>query len=565
RAGPDEVAGFLVQLSGTDSAQRTTVAQKLSKIDNDPRLLRPFARLLLDKELRAFALTWFKKVGKRAIGASPWVGALARGKVHPRLGVMRDKPDGTSRQMAIKVLGHVGGPRACDTLVELLEDPAGAISQAARHTVKKLGAECLPSMLPLLARPSKHWARAINIVANWKPRPLDAFLKALETPLVEARRGLISVLLSDLRSRVTIALLGQLKHPHWRIRTQALKSLGHPRRKLTAAQLATIRTMLTDPNVDVLAQAAKVLSDRKDRLAEALLLKLYQWRPAKVPGYGHSESWRMADMHSRVAEALIAIKSEKGFQAVLARLSAKPGHGHYAALGRSKDRRALEPLLVALKRVKHGHSVEQILEALGELGFVEARAALERRLEHKKMRVRWAAVRALKTLGDAKAVPALLRRLKDRECQTFALEALERYAGPAVVPRLCRLLRKPKTLASTLETVVRILGKSKSPQATGCLLTALGLYEKDKRFQYNYVLTCRIVEVLGKTADERGIDALIRRLKRPTTRPTPKTRRGGAVMAPRVQNPVVIALGQLAKRYPASAGKIGRALKEKGH
>jgi len=55
RAGPDEVAGLLAQLCGSDSSQQTTAAQKLSKIDNDRRLLRPFARLLLDKELRARA------------------------------------------------------------------------------------------------------------------------------------------------------------------------------------------------------------------------------------------------------------------------------------------------------------------------------------------------------------------------------------------------------------------------------------------------------------------------------------------------------------------------------
>ena len=567
RTKPDKVPGLLAQLSGADSAKQHEAARELSEVTTDPRLLRPMARLLLNKDLNGFAERWFKKVGERAIGASPWICALARGKVHPQLGPTRDKPDGRSRRLAIEILGHLRGPRACDTLVALLEDPDAAIWQRAQALLRRPNTECMPAMVRALAHHSKRWIRVWNILANWEPRPREAFLKALRTPYVEARRALVKMLLGDPQPWVTTALLGQLKHPHWKVRRQALKSLGNPRRKLTAAQLAVIRKRLADPDVDVLAQAAWVVSERKDRLAEEQLLRLYRWRPAKVPGYAHSEEWRMAGLHRRVAEALIAIKSERGFLAVLANLSVKPGHGHYEALGHSKDRQALKPLLAALEKATAEHTLVQILQGLGLLGFVEARPALERRLEHKKRRVRLAAIRALGTLGDAKAVPALLRRLKEPEYQvvTSTLEALERYAGPALLPGLCALLKNPKALASTLEQAVRILRQIKSPKATGCLVTALGLSEKDKRYQVHTVLKDRIIEAIGEVADAGAINALISRLKAPAKPPSRTPRGGTMITAPRSLSPVVKALRRLAERHPASAAKIGQALKGKGH
>lgn len=130
-------------------------------------------------------------------------------------------------------------------------------------------------------------------------------------------------------------------------------------------------------------------------------------------------------------------------------------------LGTSKDPRALEPLLAALRDPNRDVRWAAI-EALGELGDPRAVEPLAQYLEREEA-YRWGkrlVANALGTIGDSQAVEPLLRLLTDEDpfVRRLAAIALVWIGDPRGVPRVEELLRD--TSDATLGTVKRELAKT---------------------------------------------------------------------------------------------------------
>ncbi len=85
--------------------------------------------------------------------------------------------------------------------------------------------------------------------------------------------------------------------------------------------------------------------------------------------------------------------------------------GAAEALGKIGDKRAIEPLIQALKK---GAFPGEVAEALGEIGDVRAVEALINTLIHGYSDVQWKAAEALGKIGDARAVESLIQALGDK-------------------------------------------------------------------------------------------------------------------------------------------------------
>ncbi len=557
------VLQLLADLEGVDADKRGQAAKQLAAIHDDPAVMKPVTALLFDPKLGALVDPWFRSVGANAIGASPWVSEIARGKTPKALG-LKGEPKVTPqmRLRAVAILTIIGGPRAYNTLSELLGDPSAAVQEAASRALERIGTAAIPEAVRSLADRDS-FLSAVALLANLNPWPEEAILAAgLETPSVVARQRLIEhVLKSRFQLAVTLFLLEELTHPHWAVRDAALQALFSPNRTLDEAGLARVRALLDDPDIEVRGEAARQLGKRVDKASESKLLKWYRWRPKSTPGLRPHE---LPTFHDAVARALIQIGSEAGLVEVLTRYEADPEHGNERALGLSKDRRCLAPLLGGLAEVKSDWARESHLEALGELGFSEARTGIEARLEHKTMRVRWAAVRALKTLADPAAAPALEARLKDPSGQVVdaALESLKELAGPSSIAAVCAFLADPKRRHE--QAAIDVLRKIASPDVTPCLLETLTQLEESYAPHPPPPLWSTVVQVLGDLGDARAVEPLLRRVQAPEKRPPAPP---GQTMRPEVSpgSVVVDALRLIAGRHAAEAKRIGAELARRGH
>ncbi len=116
------------------------------------------------------------------------------------------------------------------------------------------------------------------------------------------------------------------------------------------------------------------------------------------------------------------------------------------ALALLKAKEGTAPLRGLLKKASDDRVRETAAQAIAEIGGPDALAVIsEAALEDDSALVRLSAVQAMGTLGDAKAVPTLVRMLYVEQ-QNASFYAPARYAlvqiGPAAVPELVRTLER---------------------------------------------------------------------------------------------------------------------------
>ena len=164
----------------------------------------------------------------------------------------------------------------------------------------------------------------------------------------------------------------------------------------------------------------------------------------------------------------------------------------FERLGKSKDPRAVEPLIKALN---DGEWPVSTAKALGKSGDTRAVKPLIGALSDDDPDVRRAAAYALGSLGDSRAVEPLIGALNDRDkdvCQE-AVKALRTLGEP----------QWSKWVKGDSHDFER-LGESKDPRAVESLIKALGDSEGYARGA--------AAEALGKLGDARAVEPLIKSL-----------------------------------------------------
>jgi HEAT repeat protein len=223
--------------------------------------------------------------------------------------------------------------------------------------------------------------------------------------------------------------------------------------------------------------------------------------------------------------------------------------GHAASsLGYARDRRALEPLLAAL-RDSAAFVRANAAEALGRIGDARAVVPLISMLDDSDGHVRLAAISALGTIGDARAVSSLIAVLKEgnsiSDHQT--VEALRKIGAAAILPLIAAL--DVKDSSGRGEAVLgRIYLKDDDPPEQWRAAYALG----------------SIAEALGRIGDARAVNPLIVVL-RDSDRPGQwgAARALGWIGDARSVEPLIVALGDsdpsLRSRAAIALGQIGDA------
>lgn len=410
----DDFASLYQQLEGSNAERQLLAAMKLSHQKDRPELLRPFSRLFLSpsSDLRGTALDWFRRVGANARGASPWLCAIANGITPKALADPGPPPSEENRKDAIELLGVIGGARAVDTLIDLLADESQR--RRAKLALIHIGESAVPALVQALAPidASSVHEDALDILQKISPRPTSAILAAAtSTTLIESRLRVMDLL-------PTQFIVDQLGHQHWRIRQRATELLAQKHHKLDDAAHRKIRGSLEDEDIVVRTRIASLLRQRPDARAEDRLLHWYTWSPEDVYAYWPHE---LPTFYCQVAHALAAMKSKRGFAAIMGNFLRDPLRACPKALARYKTKDALSALRQAAKKLPKTtntpQSYERLIEALGQIGFKEARPDLERLLTHSDHRLRWAAIRGLSALGDPEAIDALRGLLRDQNSE----------------------------------------------------------------------------------------------------------------------------------------------------
>lgn len=153
-----------------------------------------------------------------------------------------------------------------------------------------------------------------------------------------------------------------------------------------------------------------------------------------------------------------------------------PGWSPISRLGEIRDRRAVQPLIHAIKN-GYGSGDRDIARALGEIGDSEAVPALIKLLAHRQRDTRRSAIEALGLIGDTAAVFPLTEMLDDSysggypsDIQRSAVWALEQI-GEDAVQTLCDKLTDERIRIRT--EIARALAFIRDQRAIRPLIEAL--------------------------------------------------------------------------------------------
>lgn len=350
------------------------------------------------------------------------------------VGISQD-PIPEVRLAATRALGGLGGEVATRTLVGMVHDPLPDVQQAA---LEGLSRRPDPSLVPTLASLARVDASVPLAGRDALARAAIETLGAIDSP--EARRVLLDLALSP---RLTLAPV-------------AVAALGeHPE-----SARRDVRALLARLDRDTLGVLAPLLGRLGgDEVADAMIELLEHG--------GTTPSAREA--------ALLALGtsgSDHALRSLLERLTAAPSAGtsfrvrgcpratldptlltaldRWTATRGGLDPLALDPLGEAVQRVDPAchPQVVALVRLLGATGNERAGAALRGYLRHPDATVRVAAARGMSRLGGDEVLASLIEALTDDDVRvrTAAMEALRSQRPDTVAPALAARWRDPRAV-----------------------------------------------------------------------------------------------------------------------
>jgi HEAT repeat protein len=591
---------------------RKAAAEALGKIA-DPKAIPPLIATLSDEDRSV------------ALAAAMTLGKLGNPALAPLLAALSDASQSAigNRQSAIRTregiayaLGYLGDQRAAAPLRALLADPAPMIRLAAADALSRLrDAKAVALIAALMKDPDETVRRGVrHALVQLGP----AAIPALEAAVKDARRdvrlaavtalgdiadprGTVPLLIAAadnerdvsaasekiLRSRLAgkqapTPLVEALKHADAAVRLEAidlLSDLAFPRGAAKAAcdlsgAVEPLLGVLRDSEPKMRARAAALLGRLGDPRAVAPLTAVLN-DPDPAVGLAAAQALA-ATAHPKAVDALLATLRESTTSPPR---TPKTEHRTPSfdrlcvaieALGKSRDKRAVDPLLPILAH-RDPQVVELTLKALAEIGDPRALDAIKplmERISWPDRGVRAAAIRAIGRLGGEKAVPLIIAQLTREKgnlpelvggiCQTLgeardpraveplvkvlltadwkehrasAAMALARLGAAAVQPLIAQLKGADRATRSVLALVLSRIGEP----AAGPLLDALRSDDAPTRHGAAWAL--------GQLGEKRATEPLLALLKDPD----PEARGGaawalGELREPRALDPLLAML-----------------------
>ncbi|MBF5043653.1 HEAT repeat domain-containing protein [Aggregicoccus sp. 17bor-14] len=238
---------------------------------------------------------------------------------------------------------------------------------------------------------------------------------------------------------------------------------------------------------------------------------------------------RAPELKSALARVLGSIKDPSSVEPLTRAISANPRGGDNgangaiaAALAQIGDARAI-PALVKLLAVPDNYTR---VEAINALGAIRAKEAVEPLAQlatddHTDAQVAKRSIEALGRIGDARAVPALVKMLTQERRNvsfypesSFALFQLGRPAGDALLPvlegkdaQLASWAQGRRILpASYYSKAAQVLGDLRDRRAEGALMQRLAFSDSDPRIQA--IVRMQAADALGRMRTQAAIKPL---------------------------------------------------------
>jgi HEAT repeat protein len=351
--------------------------------------------------------------------AAAALGRLGAASAVPALiALLDDAPD--VAVVAAGALGHIGDRRAFEPLLAALDHPHAALRQVAVSALNSLGHPELTERLPALLRDSSPRVReAAARVAGYlgDPALLDAMLALHADDDETVQRAAVEQLVRFEDPRATAAVADALAHGTPAVRAAAARALAHGEPRDAIARLTAA---CDDPDPWVRYYAARSLGHvgrHSPREAARVLVALA--------------------MHDPVPPVRIAALD------ALATLGEVAEAGALRTIADDPDPAVAAPALAALGASRGRDTLEPLLAALGHADRVRRLAALD----------------ALARRADADAVPAaaaVARHSSDSEERTRGLEVLAATDDERAVAALVDVARDPRrtgTVVATLATL----------------------------------------------------------------------------------------------------------------
>jgi HEAT repeat protein len=372
------------------------------------------------------------------------------------------KEDSSDREVTVEALEKIGGEKAFEHLIPLLEDEDYSVRWRAAEALGEIGDEkAVESLIPLLKHENSYIRRG-TAAALGEIGSETAFEHLI--PLLKDED-------SSVRCRTVEAL--------WKIGDEEA--------------VEPLIPLLKDENSDVRGTTAEALGEIGDEKAVESLIPLLK----------HEDSY----IRRGTVAALGEIGGEKAFEHLIPLLKDENSEvrGITArVLGKMGDEKAFEHLIPLLKD-ENSDVRGTTAEILGEIGGEKAFEHLIPLLKDENSEVRGITARVLGKMGDEKAFEHLIPLLKDGNStvRMEAARALGEIEGEDAFEHLIPLLKDddPYTREETAKALVKIGGE----KAFEHLIPLL----KDE----NSSVRWETVKVLGKIGAEKAVEPLIPLLK----------------------------------------------------
>jgi HEAT repeat protein len=356
--------------------------------------------------------------------------------------------------------GHAGsellrlGAEAAPALIEALQTKDQELLPLYQQLLTRMGVAATPALThSLLNDHPLIRGRVAEVLAQTRdPKAVPTLLEALRGEFYTVRARAAKALGAIGDKQAIQPLLEALSDDEPEARIGALTGLGYFKDPDTFDRMADL--LLDDPEISVRQAAAQALGDTKHPKALPYLMV------ALSDPFWWYEREQAAEVLLNAIEGMGAIAVDKLLEALhdsemtVRRFSAR-------LLGRIKDRRAIEPLGMALydTHFEVGAAAAVSLAGFGPPGL----KILAEALHHPEAWLRQHAITGLTLSGDQRIVPAILEMLNDpeREVQKQAIQSLGELKDPRALPALQAIAidRRDREFSSLARGAIEALGK----------------------------------------------------------------------------------------------------------
>ena len=356
--------------------------------------------------------------------------------------------------------GHAGsellrlGAEAAPALIEALQTKDQELLPLYQQLLTRMGVAATPALThSLLNDHPLIRGRVAEVLAQTRdPKAVPTLLEALRGEFYTVRARAAKALGAIGDKQAIQPLLEALSDDEPEARIGALTGLGYFKDPDTFDRMADL--LLDDPEISVRQAAAQALGDTKHPQALPYLMV------ALSDPFWWYEREQAAEVLLNAIEGMGAIAVDKLLEALhdsemtVRRFSAR-------LLGRIKDRRAIEPLGMALydTHFEVGAAAAVSLAGFGPPGL----KILAEALHHPEAWLRQHAITGLTLSGDQRIVPAILEMLNDpeREVQKQAIQSLGELKDPRALPALQAIAidRRDREFSSLARGAIEALGK----------------------------------------------------------------------------------------------------------